>query len=288
MNKIFITIILTILSVHVTLAQHPLYTEKRFVSKLDKREFKEIIPNKDGFSRNYISLNPEIFDVDDNDTTRILSYVPAVVCVEGTMKNGKRNGQFAFYLIDSIDHTKRFKIWEQDVIDDQLNGQWKTFDLRGKLVRYRTFKKDSLNGTCKDFWIDGTLQEEREFFNGKQNYNMKKFSRSGKIEEEISFVSGLPHGQGKKYYPNGNLMDEVTLKNGEIDGPRKYYYPSGIVWIEYVYREGKPWNIVANYDEMGKMRNAGTLRNGNGTVILYNDDGSVREIEEYKNGIVKE
>lgn len=70
-----------------------------------------------------------------------------------------------------------------------------------------------------------------------------------------------------------------------VGGSRKYYYPTGKLWVEYFFKEGKLWNVIGNYDEKGQKRNPGTLKNGNGTIILYNDDGSVREVVKHKNGI---
>ena len=49
-------------------------------------------------------------------------------------------------------------------------------------------------------------------------------------------------------------------------------------------KNGRCWNVIANYKEDGQKRNPGTLKDGNGTVILYNDDDSIREIETYING----
>ena len=37
--------------------------------------------------------------------------------------------------------------------------------------------------------------------------------------------------------------------------------------------------------QKGNKRDAGTLKNGNGTVILYDEDGTVMEIMTYKNGV---
>lgn len=80
-------------------------------------------------------------------------------------------------------------------------------------------------------------------------------------------------------------MDEYTFRKGELEGRRKYHYPSGKVWIETDYRNGKPWTIIANYDSTGKKRNAGTLKNGNGTIMYYNADGTLREAILFKDGI---
>jgi antitoxin component YwqK of YwqJK toxin-antitoxin module len=66
---------------------------------------------------------------------------------------------------------------------------------------------------------------------------------------------------------------------------KKYYFPSGKIWIEQELKNGKPWTVIANYTENGQKRDAGTLKEGNGMVIFYNDDGTIRETVVYKNGV---
>lgn len=284
MKQFYLVFFITV-SFLTTYAQQPDYTKKNLVPLPDTTKFIDSVPTKDGFSRKYLAISPILFDVDDNNTTRIKIMGETLVCVEGPMRNGLKTGLFTFYVIDSIDNKKRYKIWEQDFVSDKLNGQWKTFDLSGRLVRYFTFNNDSLHGMVKEYWIDGTVVGEQEFFNGSQNFHAKQFSREGVIEKEISIVNGVPHGIAKEYYPNGKLKEMSTFKNGELDGIRTYYYPTGRTWSEYEHRNGKTWTIVANYDEKGKKRDAGTLKNGNGTIKYYNDDGTLRETVLFKDGV---
>ena len=50
------------------------------------------------------------------------------------------------------------------------------------------------------------------------------------------------------------------------------------------YNNGKPWKAISNFDQKGIRRDAGSLKDGNGTLILYNEDGTVRETLTYRNG----
>ncbi len=270
-------------------AQEPRYTKKRFVDYDDPKEFARLVPKKDGLMRTYLLINPEIWDLDDDQSTYVKGGQQALVCIEGQYKNGKREGVYAAYLLDSADHKKRYKIWEQTYAGNKLNGQWRTYTLKGGLVRFQTYKNDSLDGPSRDYWIDGkSIMEEKIYFNGKNKYVLKDYSRDGKVLEETTFVNEIPNGPAKKFYPNGILMDEVILLNGVPDGPRKYYYPSGKLWVESEMKNGKPWTVYANYTEAGKKRNPGTLKDGNGTMIFYNNDGGIRETVTYKNGIAAE
>ena len=284
--KIIFTILFTIALSFSGNTQQPKYTQKYFVSYHDTVLFKPIVPKGNGLVRSFITANPEVWDTDDNNTTYIKSGTKALICIEGLYKNDKREGLFSFYLIDSFDHSKRYKIWEQDFTNNQLNGQWKTFTLKGTIVRYQTFKNDSLNGVARDYWIDGKkIMDEREYFNGRNKFIIRKYYETGSVKQETMIENGILNGPAKEFYEDGKIMEEVYFKNGEYDKTRKYYFPNGQLWIEQEYKNGLRWNVIANYDGKGNKRNAGTLKNGNGTVILYNEDGTVSETLTYKNGI---
>lgn len=282
--KPLITLSLICLTVMTLCAQQPRYAKKHLVGELNPAEFKDINPT-DGFSRKYIVSSPVVFDIDDDQITRIKITGRTLICAEGNMKSGLKNGKFTFYVMDSVDHTKRYKIYEQDLVNNTLEGQWKTFDLSGRLVSSLTFKQDSLHGKAKEFWIDGTLTSETDFINGSQNFSAKEYSNAGILQKAFSVVNGQSHGLSKEYYPDGKLMDEAMFKNGLAHGIRKYYYPSGKIWCEYEYKEDRLWNILGNYDAQGKKREIGSFKNGTGVVYYYNDDGTLREKIMYKDGI---
>jgi antitoxin component YwqK of YwqJK toxin-antitoxin module len=43
-------------------------------------------------------------------------------------------------------------------------------------------------------------------------------------------------------------------------------------------------DIVSNYDRNGEPQHKGSLKNGYGTIILYDENGEKKGIERYKNG----
>ena len=284
-KKGFPLILLTLLQVYA-FTQEPKYTKKYFVSHHDTTEFKPIIPKKDGYVRTFIIADPVIWDTDNNNTTHVTgSAVHALICIEGQYKNDKRDGIFTFQIIDSFDHSKKYKIWEQTFVNDKLNGQWKTFNLKGTMVSYQTYKNDTLHGIARNYWIDGqSIMEEKEYFNGPNKFIVKEYHKPGVLKRQMMIENGALNGPGKRYYENGKLEEEVYFTNDELDKTRKYYHPNGQLWIEQEYKNGQHWNIIANYDQKGNKRNAGTLKNGNGTIIYYNDDGTVRETINYVNG----
>jgi antitoxin component YwqK of YwqJK toxin-antitoxin module len=290
--------------------QQPKYTPKHFVVYKDTTKFKPTKPPMNGFSKVYLELQrPEIWDTDDNNTTQVTGYTPALVCIEGNFKNGKKNDIFKAYLIDSFDHSKRYKIWEQTYLEDKLNGEWRTYFLNGTLAKVATYKDDTLHGIYRKFWIDGkTIEEEREYLNGSNTYVERTYFKSGKPERETPYKNGKingivrayyengqlksvtpavndqEHGLVKRYYEDGTLMEELSTVNGKFHGIRKYYHPNGKLWSVEEYKNGMPWNAIANYTDKGMKRPQGTLKNGTGTLIFYDDNGAVSETLKFTNG----
>lgn len=285
-RKKSIILSLFILAVQATFAQPPRYTIKHFVSADNPKEFIRINPLKDGFYRDYQLTIMEIWDLDDRNTTYVKTGRKVLVCIEGELKNGQRQGLFTTYIMDSLDHKKRYKLREQQYEGNRLNGEWRNYTLKGNLVSFQTFKNDSLNGIARSYWIDGkAVMDEREYFNGQGKYTLKEYEPGGQLMKESQVVNGVPNGLAKRYYPSGKIRDEVMLVNGLPNGLRKYYFPSGKLWVEQEMKNGSPWTVIANYTEDGQKRDPGTLKDGNGTVILYNEKGgTIRETLVYRNG----
>ncbi|UYQ94947.1 toxin-antitoxin system YwqK family antitoxin [Chitinophaga horti] len=263
----------------------PKYTPKHFVTKADATTFKPTGPLKNGTTKSYIETRIAYFDVDDNNTTAIKGGGNALVYFESEVKGGKRNGITRQYLIDSLDHQKLYLLAEQTYKNDKLNGTWKYYNLKGTVVRLQTFKDDSLHGLSRDYWIDGVkVMNEFEFFNGRGKYIERGFHKNGNVSEEVTFINGIQEGEMKIYYETGVLQDQFNVKNGKRDGLRTYYYPNGKPWIQVIFKDGNQWTVVANYDSKGNKRNAGTLKDGDGTLIMYDDDTTVRETVTFKGG----
>jgi antitoxin component YwqK of YwqJK toxin-antitoxin module len=266
--------------------QQPKYTPKSFARALNSKDLKNEKLVKNGFQKSYIvNKSVGIMDLDDNKTTYVKFGTEALLCFEGEKKNDKREGVYNVYLIDSLDHSIRYRIWQQTFKNDKLNGPWLTYTISGTLANSQNFTNNNLDGISRYFWIDGkTVMSETEYFGDSTKFVERTFFQNGKVESETPYDHGNVTGKAKKYYENGALKDEAALKNGQFDGTRKYFYPNGQLWIEQIYRDGKSWTVVGNYTDKGVKRDAGTLKDGNGTVIFYNEDGSVRETVKFING----
>lgn len=65
---------------------------------------------------------------------------------------------------------------------------------------------------------------------------------------------------------------------GVVDGIYKYYYENGQFWIEKEYKDGLFMNVMCNFDEFGKLRDFGILKDGNGMIKYYIRIGEIYNI----------
>ena len=72
-------------------------------------------------------------------------------------------------------------------------------------------------------------------------------------------------------------------KNGQYEGLMTFYHQNGKLWSERIYRNGMPYTVLFNHGSDGDPVEKGTLNEGNGTLHIYNPNGSLLRIEEYRN-----
>lgn len=302
-------VVLLLLSTAVC-AQQPPHTKKLFRTTYQSDLFKTTPILDEGIGVTYLETEITLWDVDDNNTTHIQWDYKTVIKVEGPYKNGKRNGVFTYYVIDSLNKNKLYKIYEQHFVNDSLDGVWTTYNLKGIKVQEQTYVNGLLKGMATTYNYDGkAILYAIDHIDGNRKYIERNFYKSGTVESEITIEDKKKNGDYKEYFPDGKLKRKLFLKNNVLEGPasiyyesgvlkeevsfsnnkfngtRKYYHPNGQLWIEEIYKDGMHWTVIANYDAKGNKRNPGTLKEGNGTLILYKEDGTVRETVHYVNGV---
>ena len=62
-----------------------------------------------------------------------------------------------------------------------------------------------------------------------------------------------------------------------------FYHQNGKLWSERVYKNGISYSVLSNYNSDGIPVEKGTLKEGTGTLYIYNPDGSLSRIEQYQN-----
>ncbi len=255
----------------------------KFQSDYDTTLFKpHMIAN--GWGHSYVVAYPTLWYTADTSNYFQKFADSFLIRVEGQTSDNKRQGIFTYSLIDKANSSKTYKLYRQSFKDDQLSGSWESFSLDGKLVMRNNYLAGKQIGLQQFYKSDGkTLISETEIIKNGE-YIEREYYASGRLMTETPYLRNKPHGIGKKFYENGQIEDFVEFKYGNLDGLRKYYHDNGQLWVEELYIFGRPWDILANYDKEGKTRDGGTLKDGTGTQIFYNEDGTIRETKQYKNG----
>lgn len=63
-------------------------------------------------------------------------------------------------------------------------------------------------------------------------------------------------------------------------------YPNSNLWTRVEYRNGLIWNVLENLKPNGTPQNKGTLKDGNGSIFLYDEYGKLMIVETYKDGLL--
>jgi antitoxin component YwqK of YwqJK toxin-antitoxin module len=258
---------------------HIKYTRKSFVANEDTSKYKDSPNREHGLTRTYFAMTLSFFDIDDSKKYVTNVRQNALACVEGYYINGKRSGTFSHYIMDSLNPSKRFKIWEQTYKNGKLHGISKAFTLQGQVAAQYEFNEDRPIGRSALFAIDAKTPIEEIIYDDssgkytKRNYN----DTSGKLIREEHFENDILNGKARDFYPNGQVEIEEFYIDGELNGTRRHFYPSGQRWTEVEYRNGKTWTALGSFLENGRPLFPGTLNNGTGVLHIYDKYGQIQE-----------
>ena len=239
----------------------------------------------------------------------------------GSYKIGKREGNWITYECTSTDQPL---VWnkksESEYVNDLKNGREVFYHGSGENIKpliISHFKNGVEEGEGRIYSAESPylLQKvyiakdkkliltEEYYPNGLIHFLIRdtvvnqeylKFFRS--FDEKTMLINSgyflndtLLHGPLTTYYKNGNIESVMNYDHGKEHGIYTFYHENGKLWSERRYENAKAIDVISNFDNKGKPMDKGTLKNGNGTVILYNEDGVQVGVRKYVNGeIVKE
>lgn len=170
---------------------------------------------------------------------------------------------------------------------------------KNKIELRKEFNKDSslkiegilirgkINGAYKTYYPNGQIECNCYYSKGKRDSIQVKYHANGQLNFIGFYRNGKQTGEQTDYYINGKIKNISFYKNGKQDGKSTFYFPNGNKWSELVYEKGKLINVLYNYDINGMPKDKGSLKDGNGTLYIYNEEGELTEIEHYKKGKLK-
>ena len=128
---------------------------------------------------------------------------------------------------------------------------------------------------CKD--VIKIYDQSRDYLDRKFCEPNADFLPVAVINDEEVFIR-------KYFYPNGKLSQISHLKDGRLEGLTVFYHSNGELWSERIYKGGIPFSVISNYNSFGDSMKKGTLQDGNGSLFIYNSNGSLNIIENYSAG----
>ena len=229
------------------------------------------------------------------------NYSDGKIGVNGSMKNGFRDGLFTYFHPNGEIFSKRLfhqdSLWSVEFTKDSHGKLLKTGDLIkgcGNFTDYfRTGKKSGKgnyeNGVKEGTWTfyfnNGTLASQGNFVNGLKDGLWKEYERS-KGWWQGNYIKGKSEGQWIYYDSDGHILIEGVVKNDIQNGFWKYYDENGD-WCEGVIIDGKQerkWVYwYSTYREHGEL----LYINGNkeGNCIWWYKDGKLCREGHYKNDV---
>lgn len=148
---------------------------------------------------------------------------------------------------------------EGDYKNAKQDGPWTSWHENGKKSRQAIFKQDRPEGRTEEWYENGQKKTEANWRDGRLNGTTNRWYKNGLKKDEVFLKNGIPHGLSTRWYENGQMHTEVNYKSGKLI--------SAFVW--------KP---------NGEKCPVSNLKDGDGIMISYNEDGTERSRTTFKSG----
>ncbi|MEP1488469.1 MAG: hypothetical protein ABJK28_08575 [Algibacter sp.] len=125
----------------------------------------------------------------------------------------------------------------------------------------------------------GPAMEIRKTNNNSPKIDSKPVKFQSKI---VGLVHGTLGGGFSAIVPSSQIRETLELAP-KYSGEYVFYYPNGNVWSKRIYKNGLPWKVISNFDPNGTPQEKGTLKDGKGTLYVWNENGTFAELLTFKN-----
>lgn len=138
-------------------------------------------------------------------------------------------------------------------------------------------------GWVKTMRENGQIRKLFQCKDGKEHGLFFWWYENGQKEREILWKGDKENGLWTEWYENGQKRMREPYKDGKLDGLVTWWYENGQKEAEYTYKDGKVWTAVA-WKPNGEKCPHTNLKDGNGVVVNYNNDGTEDWRQTYKDG----
>ena len=172
---------------------------------------------------------------------------------------------------------------EGDYKNAKQNGPWTSWHKNGKKSRQATFKQDRPEGLTEEWYENGQKKTEANWRNGRPNGITKRWYKNGLKKDEVFRKNGIPHGVSTHWYKNGQMRSKGETMAFINDGQNLNWYENGQMHTEVNYKSGKLTSAFV-WKPNGEKCPLSNLKDGDGIMISYNEDGTESSRTTFKDG----
>lgn len=196
--------------------------------------------------------------------------------------NGLREGLYQSYYPNG----KRYE--ELNFVNGLRHGECKTYYDNGSLESVFSYRYDEIEGVGRQYFPTGKIKLETCSRDGKPHGVVKFYYPNGELCEEDMYEDGVRNGYARKYHENGTLELECFYDYGLEEGAYNTYYEDGNPKIRCFYHKGLLTGEFIWFHNNGRVFFSLDYANGvvkNGMITLFDEDGSVKAVDRWENGI---
>ena len=173
-------------------------------------------------------------------------------------------------------------------------------EILAKAIDYKKIT-DDYTGWAKRIWDNGQIKALGQITDGMKDGLWTEWYESGNKLTEVNYKAGKMDGITTLWHENGKKQSESKYKDGKHNGPWKHWYENGQKKGEGNFQDGKPNGLATLWYENGQKQRETNFKNdelmplvltafvwkpngekcpvtnvkdGNGVVVYYNDDGT--------------
>ena len=145
------------------------------------------------------------------------------------------------------------------------------------------WKDGKQDGFWTSWYRNGQKQAEGSWKDDKRDRFWTLWHENGLKLQEGNWKDGKQYGVWTSWYRNEQKKQEGNWKDGKQDGFWTFWYENGQQQEEANWKDGKLVTITT-WKPNGEKCPITNVVEGNGVLVLYNDDGTIQERVIFKNG----
>ena len=180
-------------------------------------------------------------------------------------------------------------ITNQEVLEEAKAGAISLSSLDRKLMYgmiqlYVDQTDDPYTGWVKEEYTASVIKRLGYLEDGQKEGTWLSWHTNGQLESQINWHNDYYSGHFQSWHPNGQLKALGQTKKGEMDGKWVDFYQSGVQASKSLSEVGLAVSALV-WTPDGQPCKKTNLKDGNGTVYQYDDNGSIQKITRFQDGI---